>query len=91
MLSIIPITLAALLFGKWYGCAIGAITGLTEMLHSSIHPYDYYEKYFSLPVNSIVLFALLGFVLGILFACSYRFFAGNNSDEADKPKHRTTP
>jgi len=60
LILIAPIALTALLLGKWQGCAIGALTGLAEMVHATFQPYDYYEKYFSLPLNSIVLLALFG-------------------------------
>ena len=82
--SIIPVALASLLFGKWRGCAVGAVAGLAEMIHSVYQPYDYYEKYFSVPFNSVVLLALFGLGLGALFACACRLphtrtAAGNDS------------
>jgi len=76
LISIIPVALAGLLFGKWYGCAVGAIAGLAEMIHATYQPYNYYEKFFSLPVSSVVLMALFGLVLGALFACACRLPRG---------------
>ena len=72
LILIAPIALTALLLGKWQGCAIGALTGLAEMVHATFQPYDYYEKYFSLPLNSIVLLALFGLLMGALFALACR-------------------
>lgn len=34
LISIIPVTLAALLFEKWHGCIIGAIAGCAEFIHA---------------------------------------------------------
>ena len=72
LISLIPVALAALLFGKERGCIIGALAGLAEMLHAIFQPYDYYEKLFSSPINSIVLFALFGLIMGMLFACIFK-------------------
>lgn len=65
--TILPVALAALLFGKWRGCAVGAVAGVAEMINATFLPYDYYEKLFSHPVSSIALFALLGLGMGIMF------------------------
>ena len=82
LLLLVPVSLAALLFGKWRGCTIGALAGLAEMLHAILLPLDYFEKYFSSPLNSIVLFALFGFLMGALFALVCRpARARSQSDE----------
>ena len=72
LLLLVPVALAALLFGKWRGCAVGALAGLAEMLHAILLPLDYFEKYFSSPLNSIALFALFGLLMGALFALACR-------------------
>ena len=85
LILVIPVTLAALLLGKWAGCAIGAIAGLAEMLHATYQPYDYYEKYFSTPVNSIALLALFGLLLGALFALACRLPRNRAATEGAPP------
>ena len=82
LLSIIPVALAALLFGSWRGCAIGAIAGLAEFVRATYQPFDYYEKYFSLPFNSIVLFALFGLGLGVLFSAACRLPSASDLPES---------
>ncbi|MBQ9001808.1 MAG: SpoIIE family protein phosphatase [Eggerthellaceae bacterium] len=85
LVSLVPVALAALLFGKWRGCAVGAVAGLAEMAHSIFQPYDYYEKYFAMPLNSVVLLALFGFVLGALFACACRIPRNGDSTATGNP------
>ena len=63
-----PITACALLYGAVPATAVGATAGLAELIHATLLPLDYYEKYFTVPWNSVVLFALVGFVMGLLFA-----------------------
>ena len=63
-----PITLCALLHGPLAALFCGAVAGLTELIHATWLPLDYYEKYFMAPWNSIGLFALVGLVVGLLFA-----------------------
>lgn len=84
LISIIPIALACLLFGKWYGCVVGAIAGLAEMVHATYQPYNYYEKFFSLPLSSVVLMALLGLGLGVLFACACRLPRGGLTENGER-------
>lgn len=69
---LVPIAFAALLFGKWRASVIGILAGLAEMLHASVLPYDYFEKYFFFPLNSVVLYALFGLLIGVLLEISYR-------------------
>ena len=70
--ALAPITAGALLFGVLPGMIIGAIAGLAEMLHATLLPLDAYEAYFAAPTNSVLLFALLGVVMGVLFAIADR-------------------
>nr|AHF26028.1 putative phosphoprotein phosphatase [uncultured bacterium Contigcl_1738] len=67
-----PITAGSLLFGTMSGAIIGTIAGLAEMLHATLLPLDAYEAYFAAPTNSVFLFALIGIVMGVLFAIADR-------------------
>ena len=73
ILVLAPITACALLYGAVPATAVGATAGLAELLHASLLPLDYYEKYFMVPWNSVVLFALVGFVMALLFAYADQF------------------
>ena len=75
-----PIAACALLYGTHAATLVGAIAGITEMLHATIYPLDYYEKYFMAFWNSIVLFALVGLLMGLIFAFIERW--------RDKAGHR---
>ena len=66
--AIAPITACALLFGPLSGALVGALAGTAEMIHAQLLPLDVYERYFSSPVNSILLFSLMGLVMGLMFA-----------------------
>ena len=83
MFLLVPISLTALLLGKWQGCAIGALAGAAEMCHSLYLPYDFYEVYFASPHNSIALFALYGLLVGGLFALACRL-PRRSPDEDDE-------
>ncbi len=85
LILLFPIALTSLLFGKWKGCIVGAVAGVAEMVHATFQPYDYYEKYFSFPVNSIVLFALFGLLMGVLFALACRLPQVNAASESGSP------
>ena len=85
LVSIIPVALGSLLFGKWRGCAIGAVAGLAEMVHAIYQPYDYYEKLFSLPFNSIVIMALFGLGLGALFSRACQLPSAGQGPEGKAP------
>ncbi len=67
-----PITACALLLGPKVALLVGAITGAAEWLHATLLPLDTYEQYFATPVNSLVLFALIGLVMGLLYAAASR-------------------
>ena len=73
ILVLAPITACALLYGAVPATAVGATAGLAELLHASLLPLDYYEKYFMVPWNSVVLFSLVGFVMALLFAYADQF------------------
>lgn len=68
ILILAPLASCALAYGALPACLLGGIAGLTELLHATFLPLDYYEKYFMAPWNSVVLFALVGLLLGLLFA-----------------------
>ena len=72
MTLLAPIAAAALLLGKGWGTAQGAFSGLMLFLHSMIQPLDLYEKYLVSFIDSVILYALVGFVLGLLFAVALR-------------------
>ena len=63
-----PIAACALLYGPVVALLTGALTGLAELIHATLLPLDYYEKYFMVPWNSVLLFGLVGLILGIAFA-----------------------
>lgn len=67
-----PIAAGSLLFGTLAGTIIGFVAGLAEMLHATLLPLDAYEAYFAAPTNSVLLFALMGVVMGMLFAIADR-------------------
>ena len=85
LVSVIPVALASLLFGKWRGCAIGALAGLAEMIHATYQPYDFYERFFSTPLTSIVLLAFLGFGLGALFERACRLPRSKSDEQPGAP------
>ena len=68
MLVLAPIAACSLIYGTFGGFLVGVIAGLAELIHAWLLPLDYYEKYFMAPWNSVVLFALVGILLGVLFA-----------------------
>ena len=63
-----PITACALLAGPKAGALVGAIAGAAEWLHATLLPLDAYEQYFATPVNSVLLFAVIGLVMGLMYA-----------------------
>ena len=87
ILLLVPVALASLLLGKWQGCAIGALAGAAEMLHSLYLPYDFYEMYFASPINSIVLFALFGLIMGGLLALACRLPHRSPTKEGKSSTH----
>ena len=65
-----PITACAFLLGPKVSLTVGAIVGATEWLHATFLPLDAYEQYFATPVNSLLLFALIGLVMGLMYAAA---------------------
>ena len=72
MAILVPITLTALLLGKWQGMGMGFFSGSVLLLHSKFQPLDLYERYLVTPLNSVVIFTFLGFLIGALFALASR-------------------
>ena len=70
--ALAPIAACGLLYGTISATVIGAITGAAELIHAIFLPLDAYEAYFAAPTNSVVLFAFMGFLMGILYALSNR-------------------
>ena len=73
MVVLAPVCVCALLYGPLVACVTGGLAGLAELVHASLLPLDYYEMYFKLPFNSVVLVALVGLVMGMLYAWFDRF------------------
>ena len=67
-----PVAVAALLLGKGLGFVEGLLSGLILGLHAYLQPLDIIEQFFVTPLNSIVLYAVVGFMLGLLFAVALR-------------------
>ena len=67
-----PIAACALLMGPKAATLVGFVAGLAELVHASLLPLDAYEQYFSVPTNSVLLFALIGCVMGLLYAGASR-------------------
>ncbi|MDO4798779.1 MAG: SpoIIE family protein phosphatase [Coriobacteriales bacterium] len=66
--ALVPIAMVALLAGPLIGAAAGGLVGLLLFLEALFIPQSVYETFFAAPWNSVVLFALAGFVFGMLFA-----------------------
>ena len=67
-----PITSCALLAGPLAATLVGALGGAAEWLHATLLPLDAYEQYFATPVSSVLLFAFIGLVMGLLYAAANR-------------------
>ncbi len=72
MTLLAPIACAALLLGKGYGCLEGIAVGAVLLLHSRVMPLDLYENYYVWVINTVVLFAVIGFFTGLFFAIALR-------------------
>ena len=68
ILVLAPIVGAALFYGPRVAALTGGIAGLAELIHATYLPLDYYEKYFMAPWNSVLLFALVGLIVGLMYA-----------------------
>lgn len=73
-----PITACALLTGPKLATLVGAVAGAAEWLHATLLPLDTYEQYFASPINSVVLFSVIGLVMGVMYAAA-------SKREYDKP------
>ncbi|MDO4796570.1 MAG: SpoIIE family protein phosphatase, partial [Coriobacteriales bacterium] len=67
-----PIAIAALLLGKGWGTLEGLACGAALFVHARLQPLDLYELYFIGPFNSLVLYTVAGFALGLGFAIVLR-------------------
>ena len=74
---LLPVALAALLYGCIPGCAMGFIAGTALVVHSVLQPLDYHEALFITPASGILLIAATGLVMGVLFAVFLRGTASN--------------
>lgn len=72
VVQLVPVALAALLFGPIGGMLLGLIAGAALLVHSHVQPLDFFEAYFITPTSSCVLLAAAGLVLGVLFAALLR-------------------
>lgn len=69
---LVPLAAASLLLGKGAGSLFGLIAGGVLYIHARWQPLDVFERYFVTPLSSVVLYALAGFLLGLLFAVALR-------------------
>ncbi|MDO4806481.1 MAG: SpoIIE family protein phosphatase [Coriobacteriales bacterium] len=67
-----PITACAVLLGPITAAIVGILAGAAEWLHATLLPLDVYEQYFTVPTNSVVLFGLIGLVMGLMYAWANR-------------------
>ena len=72
-----PIVSAALIYGPQVAMITGGVAGLAELIHATYLSLDYYEKYFMAPWNSVLLFALVGLIVGLMYA--WPEYYGNKS------------
>ena len=72
VVQLVPVAIAALLFGPLGGALLGLIAGAALLVHSHVQPLDFFEVYFITPVSSCVLLLAAGFVLGLMFAAALR-------------------
>ena len=63
-----PIVLSSFVFGPKRGTLCGFISGVALMLHAMFMPLDYYERYFALFTNSVVLLTLVGLLSGLVLS-----------------------
>ncbi|MBR3225544.1 MAG: SpoIIE family protein phosphatase, partial [Atopobiaceae bacterium] len=67
-----PVAVTSLLLGKGWGAVEGAFAGLAMYVHAMLQPLDVVEKYMVSITNSVLLYTLLGFLLGLSFAIALR-------------------
>lgn len=76
VVQLVPVAIAALLFGPLGGALLGLIAGAALLVHSHVQPLDFFEVYFITPVSSCVLLLAAGLVLGLMFAVALRHHPG---------------
>lgn len=74
VVQLVPVAIAALLFGPLGGALLGLIAGAALLVHSHVQPLDFFEVYFITPVSSCVLLLAAGLVLGLMFDAVARYF-----------------
>lgn len=51
VVQLVPVAIAALLFGPLRGALLGLIAGAALLVHSHVQPLDFFEVYFITPVR----------------------------------------
>ncbi len=72
LMLLVPLSACALLLGKEWAAVEGALSGAMLLLHARLQPLDLIERYFITLATSVVLYALTGLLLGLLFAVALR-------------------
>ena len=72
IVMLIPVALEALFFGPLPAACMGLFAGGVLLAHARMMPLGYYELVFVTPFTSIVLLALSGLLLGLLFRLALR-------------------
>ncbi len=68
VLTIAPLMMGAVMFGPLLAALFGLFAGAVLFAHASLIPLDYFESYyFTNPVNTFVLFTVLGAAAGCAF------------------------
>ena len=67
-----PVAATSLLLGKGLGALHGLLSGTVLYVHALWQPLDLFERFFVSVLNSLVLYAFIGFLLGFLFAIALR-------------------
>lgn len=69
---LLPIAISAILLGVLFGTVMGLFAGVVLYYHSILMPLDYYELSYVSMSTSIVMFTVIGFMLGFLFSFALR-------------------
>ncbi|MBR3316580.1 MAG: SpoIIE family protein phosphatase [Atopobiaceae bacterium] len=72
VLLLVPMMIAAFLLGIKMSAFMGAFAGITLALHAGFQPLGYYEVVAAWHPISVILFAVTGYVLGLLMAVALR-------------------
>lgn len=67
-----PVAIAALLFGKGTGTLFGLLAGGVLYVHARVQPLDLFEHFLVASYNSVGLYAICGFLFGLLFSIALR-------------------